>query len=147
MDEIIAGLEGYDGQLVVFEPNSDAGRQAIVERLEKLANRPQTTVLKNVPRPSFLGLLAHAQFLIGNSSSGIIEAPSFGVPAVNVGRRQDGRERGDNVLDVRAERRAIASAVARAREDTALLDGVARPRNPYGDGKAGERTAETLARP
>ncbi len=145
MDGIIAGLGGYDGQLVVFEPNSDTGRQAIVERLEKLANRPNTVVLKNVSRPAFLGLLAYAQFLVGNSSSGIIEAPSFGVPAVNVGRRQDGRERGDNVLDVRAERRAIAAGVARACGDAAFLDRVARRRNPYGDGKAGERIAETLA--
>lgn len=144
-DELIAGLDAYPGQLVVFEPNADAGRQEIVDRLEKLRQRPGIAVLRNVLRADFLGLLAEAQLLVGNSSSGIIEAPSLGVPFVNVGRRQDLRERGDNVLDVPAERHAVANAVNRACCDPAFLARVRERRNPYGDGGAGERIAALLA--
>lgn len=145
IDEVVSALETYDGQLAVFEPNADAGRQPIVDRLDKLRQRPGTIVLRNAPRQDFLGLLAHAQLMVGNSSSGIIEAPSLGVPVVNVGKRQDLRERGDNVLDVPAERHAIADAVLRACADQAFQERVRRRRNPYGDGLAGERIAARLA--
>lgn len=145
IDELLAGADEYPGQLVVFEPNADAGRQGIVDRLEKFRARPGVTVLCNVPRPDFLGFLAHAQLMVGNSSSGIIEAPSLGVPVVNVGRRQDLRERGGGVLDVPAERHAVADAVSRACGDQAFLARGREATNPYGDGRAGERIAELLA--
>ena len=145
IDALVAGLECYDGQWVVFEPNSDAGRHLIVERLEKLVDRPGVVILRNVPRVDFLGFMAHAQLMVGNSSSGLIEAPSLGLPAVNVGRRQELRERGDNVLDVGADADAIAEAVVRACEDKVFLERVQKRQSPYGDGRAGERIAEILA--
>ena len=145
IDAVLAGLEHYVGQWIVFEPNSDAGYHVILDRIEMLSERPGTIVLRNVPRRDFLGLMAQAQVMVGNSSSGLIEAPTLGVPVVNVGRRQELRERGDNVLDVAAKVDAVADAVVRACEDSAFLEQVQKGRNPYGDGYAGKRIAEILA--
>jgi UDP-N-acetylglucosamine 2-epimerase len=83
--------------------------------------------------------------MVGNSSSGLREAPSFGLPFVCVGDRQAGRERGDNVLDVRAERAAIARALDTALDDAGFRHRVAHASNPFGDGRAGERVAGLLA--
>src|SRR5262249_49702717 len=88
-------------------------------------------------------LMRVAAAMIGNSSSGIIEAASFGLPVVNVGDRQAGRMRGANVLDVRCEWRAISDAIAAATapsfvERCRALD------NPYGDGHAAERIVDVL---
>ncbi len=85
-----------------------------------------------------------ASVIVGNSSSGIIEAPSFRLPAVNIGRRQEGRIQGPNVLNVDHERPAIAEAVRRAiaPEFRASLNGSG---SPYGDGHASERIVRILA--
>jgi UDP-N-acetylglucosamine 2-epimerase len=81
--------------------------------------------------------------MVGNSSSGLIEAPTFGLPVVNVGDRQRGRLRAANVLDVPAEREAIAEAIRRAL-DPAFRAGLAALVNPYGDGAAAPRIARVL---
>ena len=91
----------------------------------------------------YLSLLEHADAMVGNSSSGLIEAPSFGLPAVNIGSRQTGRLRGANVIDVAPERDDILSAI-----EAALAPGLrtrlrATP-NPYGDGRAAPRIVKVL---
>jgi UDP-N-acetylglucosamine 2-epimerase len=91
----------------------------------------------------YLSLLHHADVMLGNSSSGIIEAPSFALPVVNVGTRQAGRLRASNVIDVPAERTAVAAALERALAPAfraSLRDAV----NPYGDGHAAARIVEVL---
>jgi len=146
-DEISAvldGLERYKGQVVMFGPNSDAGRQAIADQLHA-RGRADAVLLQTVPREDFLGLLANAEVMVGNSSSGIIEAPSFGVPVVNVGHRQDGRDRGDNVVDVPPDAAAIAGAVEQVCGSQAFRCRLAERRNQYGDGQAGLRIAALLA--
>jgi len=82
--------------------------------------------------------------LVGNSSSGIIDAPSFGLPAVNIGIRQEGRERGKNVIDVGHNKADIIRAIAKALNDTKFRGEVKRGKNPYGDGKASPRIAAIL---
>jgi UDP-N-acetylglucosamine 2-epimerase len=81
--------------------------------------------------------------MVGNSSSGLIEAPSFALPAVNIGDRQRGRVRAPNVIDVSPDRDQIAAAIARALDPAfrASLAGIA---NPYGDGRAAPRIAAVL---
>jgi UDP-N-acetylglucosamine 2-epimerase len=91
----------------------------------------------------YTSLLRESDVMVGNSSSGLIEAPSFRLPVVNVGERQRGRLRAANVIDVPVEREAIAEAIRRAL-DPAFRRGLAGLVNPYGDGQAAPRIATVL---
>jgi UDP-N-acetylglucosamine 2-epimerase (non-hydrolysing)/GDP/UDP-N,N'-diacetylbacillosamine 2-epimerase (hydrolysing) len=82
--------------------------------------------------------------LIGNSSSALIEAPSFGLPVVNIGTRQMGRERADNVIDATYDRKNITECIDRAIYDNRFREKAKLYRNPYGDGKASEKIGEIL---
>jgi UDP-N-acetylglucosamine 2-epimerase (non-hydrolysing)/GDP/UDP-N,N'-diacetylbacillosamine 2-epimerase (hydrolysing) len=98
----------------------------------------------NLDAVTYWSLLGQVRALVGNSSSGIMEAASFALPAVNIGMRQQGRERGRNVIDVAADAGAIEAGIGRAltAEFRESLVGMT---NPYGDGHAAERIAEVLA--
>lgn len=139
--QILAALDATGCQVLALMPNADAGGIQVSIALEKwAAGRSGTSLRKHLPRPDYLTWLANADLLIGNSSSGIIEAASFGIPVINVGSRQEGRERSGNVLDVGHSSAELVTAI------TASL---ARGRQPlvnvYGDGHAGERIVEWLA--
>jgi GDP/UDP-N,N'-diacetylbacillosamine 2-epimerase (hydrolysing) len=124
--------------VVAIAPNNDAGGRAMLDEL----HRSGATVHASVPRDAFLALLAGAAALVGNSSSGIIEAPMLGVPAINVGARQRGRERGDNVIDVPADPTSIAGAISDALRPE-FRERLSRT-SPYGDGHAAPRIAGAL---
>lgn len=127
-------------QILAFAPNADAGSQNIRARLAAFRDHPDLRLLTHVPRAGYLDLLARVDLLIGNSSSGIIEAASFGTPVVNVGNRQVGRDRNANTLDVPVEDDAIRDAIRRA-----LAQGRYPIANIYGDGQAAPRIRD-LAR-
>jgi GDP/UDP-N,N'-diacetylbacillosamine 2-epimerase (hydrolysing) len=130
-------------QSVLIYPNNDAGSSELRAQIDAFRGS-WLRVERNVPRHEYAGLLRHASVIVGNSSSGLIEAPSFSLPAVNIGRRQEGRLRSDNVIDVEHEVDAIRSAIQRALSPE-FQDGLAGMQNPYGDGRASERIAEILA--
>jgi UDP-N-acetylglucosamine 2-epimerase len=94
----------------------------------------------HLPRKRFLALLKGSAVMVGNSSAGLIEAPAMKVPCVNIGPRQNGREKPGNVIDCECDRHAIAHAIEQAKR----LD-LRRMRHPYGRGDTGRRIAETLA--
>jgi GDP/UDP-N,N'-diacetylbacillosamine 2-epimerase (hydrolysing) len=141
--DLQATLEAVEGSGLVslgLFPNADAGGRAMAARL---ANPPRgMRVVPSLPRNEFATLLAGAAALVGNSSSGIIEAPLLRVPAVNVGERQAGRTRGDNVIDVPADAAAITAAIhaALAPGFRDMLSGT----SPYGDGTAATRVLDVL---
>lgn len=130
--------------VLLFEPNFDPGRETVLEEVRAFAaTHPSSRLVEHLARGRFLSLLKRlaeqSGVMIGNSSAGLIEAAALRLPAVNVGPRQAGRERPDNVID--AERGdQVAAAIERA---------LRLPRqnltHPYGDGRAGERTAALLA--
>lgn len=143
-DALFAALAATPGQLLFVYPNSDAGGHALIERTHALAaTRPDTHVFVNLDAVTYWSLLKQVDTIVGNSSSGIMEAASFALPVVNVGTRQQGRERGPNIIDVPAETDAIRMALARALapEFRAGLRGV---ENIYGDGTASETIARVL---
>lgn len=147
--EILALLEalaGVSGTLVVTHPNADVGHGHIERALRTfVAGRPAARLFASLGHEVFHGLLAHADLMVGNSSSGIWEAPSFGLPVVNVGDRQKGRIRGANVIDVPADAGAIREGIAKGLAP-AFRASLRSTGNPYGDGKAAERILEVLAR-
>jgi UDP-N-acetylglucosamine 2-epimerase (non-hydrolysing)/GDP/UDP-N,N'-diacetylbacillosamine 2-epimerase (hydrolysing) len=133
------------GQLIFVYPNSDAGSQSLIERTRATAaTRPQTHIFVNLDAVTYWSLLGQVDLMVGNSSSGIMEAASFGLPVVNVGMRQQGRERAANVIDAPAEIGAIQMAVDRALSPE-FRAGIAGMVNPYGNGTAAVTIANVLA--
>ena len=133
------------GQLIFVYPNTDAGSIALIERTRALAStRPETHVFISLDAVTYWSLMGHVNAMVGNSSSGIMEAASFGLPVVNVGMRQQGRERAPNVIDVAASRKEILQGIQQALNPdwSASLAGM---ENPYGNGTAAETIARVLA--
>lgn len=135
---VIEGLQAVDGlQVLLLMPNADAGGESIRAVLGDL--RADIRVVNHLPRETFCQWLARADVMVGNSSSGIIEAATFGTPVVNVGVRQQGRERSANLVDVPVDAGAICEAVCEA-----LILGRREVKNVYGDGRTGPRIAQLL---
>jgi len=142
-EALFAALAEIPGQLIFVYPNSDAGSYALIERTRALAaTRGNTHVYVNLDAITYWSLLGQVDCMIGNSSSGIMEAASFALPVVNVGIRQQGRERARNVIDAPATP-AILAALNRALDPKfrESLRGIA---NPYGNGTAAKTIACVL---
>ena len=125
-------------------PNADAGGRQMIQVMKKYTSKqPFIRLYKNIPRDEYLALMAASSVIVGNSSSGIVEAASFGLPAVNIGTRQLGRIHPRNVLNVDYDEREIAKAVKSALSASfrSKLRGL---ENPYGDGHSGQRVAKIL---
>jgi len=150
---VIERLAAEGVQTILTYPNNDAGGQAIIERLKAFgaAGIPGTQVRSSLGRYLYHGVLALARdpslriVCVGNSSSGIKETPAFGCPTVNIGSRQEGRLRGENVLDVGYNADLIAAAMRRCLYDEDFRALCRRAKNPYGLGDAGPKIAEVLA--
>jgi UDP-hydrolysing UDP-N-acetyl-D-glucosamine 2-epimerase len=143
--------EGY--QVVLTYPNNDAGGRRITQAMHGAfpEGHRGVQIHKSLGRHRFHGMLhligrAGRGAFVGNSSALIKETPFFGCPAVNVGPRQQGRLRGDNVLDTDYDEAAIYAAIRRCAEDEAFRKHCAGCRNPYGAGNAGPHIVQVLAR-
>lgn len=130
------------GQVTAIGPNNDPGHQGILRAYREA--RDDIVLTMSLAQFQFWDMLYGSQLLVGNSSSGIIEAASFGVPVINIGPRQAGRERNANVIDVEWNRQAIERAVRKATSDKTFLRRVARRKNLYGDGQASKRIVGVL---
>ena len=101
MKNTLKAILKFNKTIISISPNSDSGNKQIFKQLELFAKK--TSLIKNypsIPRSDYLGFLKYAGILVGNSSSGLIEASYFNIPVVNIGIRQKNRERGKNVFDV-----------------------------------------------
>jgi GDP/UDP-N,N'-diacetylbacillosamine 2-epimerase (hydrolysing) len=135
-------VESLDIQKVWVLPNNDAGAGAVRRAVFKFRTG-QTLMFDNLSRADYLGFLANAACIVGNSSSGLLEAPALKVAAVNIGRRQLDRVRGENVIDVAIEISAITDGIKRALSDE-FQERVKNCGNPYGDGKSSSRILDCL---
>ena len=145
-DQIAAVLGALDeppacnAEIVFTGANIDPGGQAIMQAIERyVGSHGNTRLRRSLGQSMYFGLLRHADVVVGNSSSGLYEAPSFGVPTVNIGDRQKGRIRAESVIDCACQSREIGTAIQKA-----LLRGRRMVANPYGDGFAGRRITEAL---
>lgn len=143
--ELLAALDTLDTETMLWftRPNADTGGRAIAAALDgwAAAQLDRVHTYASLGQLRYLSLMAQVDVVVGNSSSGLYEAPSFGMPTVNIGARQRGRLAAPSVLHCAAERQEIGTAIARALE----LDcsGVV---NPYGDGHSAARIVELLCR-
>jgi len=143
IDETLCAVRELDVQAIVLWPNVDAGSEDIARGMRKFREHhdPQRVrFYKNFPVEVFIGLMKRAACLVGNSSAFIREGAFLGTPAVNIGSRQMGRDRGRNVIDVPYNHEAITRAIRQQVEH-----GCYPPDHLYGDGQAGPRLADVLA--
>ncbi len=145
VDPLFDALTRIERPIIFCFPNADTGYAGIIDRAKAFcATRANVCLHVNLPHLHYWALLRHACALIGNSSSGIMETPSLALPCVNVGIRQQGRERAANIIDVPAEADAILAGLQRAFSD-AFGNGLRGMTNPYGDGQASAAIARILA--
>ena len=144
MTALLDALQALNMQTVFTYPNSDAGGRDMAGVLESRRDRSFLRIVPNLGSRRYLSLLRIAAAMVGNSSSGIFEAPSFKLPVVNIGTRQHGRLRADNVLDVGNDKEEIVAAIGTALREPAFRSRVRACINPYGDGFTAPRTVEIL---
>jgi len=143
-DSLFAALESLPDQMLFCYPNADAGSRALIDRTKSfIQRRGHGKIFTNLDSVTYLSLLRQVDMLVGNSSSGIMESASFALPTVNVGLRQQGRERARNVLDADAHSGAILESVMRART-AEFRDSLRSMVNPYGEGHAAETIVRVL---
>src|SRR6185312_7631372 len=143
LDELFAALSALDPAFRLFFTlgNADAEGRALNERIKAfVTGRPNAIAVASLGQLRYISLMNQVDVVVGNSSSGIYEAPSLNAPSVDIGNRQKGRERAASVFDAAPERTAIAAAIAQA-----LRRGRQPTISPYGDGEASRRIAETIA--
>ena len=143
--ELFAAIDYMNGyQYIVTGANADCGGSQINQLWKEfIRDRPNISFVASLGQKKYHSALKYASFVLGNSSSGLSEAPSFHVPTVNIGDRQRGRLRADSVLDCRIERKEIVTAVQTAMSP-AFRNQLEHVENPYGDGNAMERIIQVL---
>ncbi|EDS76855.1 UDP-N-acetylglucosamine 2-epimerase [Clostridium botulinum C str. Eklund] len=147
IEETLSAIAKLGIQTVISYPNSDNGGREIIKVIEKYREKYDfLKVFKNLSQVEYLSLLNTADVMIGNSSSGIIEAPSFKLPVVNIGTRQQGRLRACNIVDVSYSKKEILQAINKVLYDEEFRKNLEKCENPYGDGQAGIRIAEILSK-
>jgi UDP-N-acetylglucosamine 2-epimerase (non-hydrolysing)/GDP/UDP-N,N'-diacetylbacillosamine 2-epimerase (hydrolysing) len=143
-DALFAALAAVPNQILFCYPNADAGSRELIERIRAFqASRKNLHLFVNLDAITYWSLLREVDVSLGNSSSGIMETPSFALPTVNVGLRQQGRERAQNIIDAAPETRAILEALRKA-QGAEFRDALRGMSNPYGDGNASEKIVEVL---
>lgn len=146
MRTTLEALAEADMPVVFTYPNSDSGGRAMLKELESWRDRSFIRIVPNLGSHRYLSLMRCAAALVGNSSSGILEAPSFRIPVVNIGTRQYGRLQAKNILNVSFDRDAVVGAIKFALNDPQFRKSLATCENPYGDGKTAERVVDILSR-
>jgi UDP-N-acetylglucosamine 2-epimerase (non-hydrolysing)/GDP/UDP-N,N'-diacetylbacillosamine 2-epimerase (hydrolysing) len=142
--ELLAALEEVDRPIVFTKPNADTNGRVALQRMEQFVRQRQNAFLvDNLGTQAYFSLMKVAAAMVGNSSSGLIEAPSFALPVVNVGNRQQGRCRAANVIDVSYDRGAILQGLRGALEP-AFREKLRHLENPFGHGQAAEAIVSRL---
>lgn len=138
-----AVLETKIQNLVIY-PNSDPGSKEMINLIKDYEINKNLSTVKNLNRLDYLGLLKEAFILIGNSSSGIIEAASFKTPVINIGLRQKNRERGENVIDSSHNKEEILKSIEFVLNNNEFKEKLKKCKNPYGSGNASEKIHKTI---
>jgi UDP-N-acetylglucosamine 2-epimerase len=142
---LLDALDASAFDILFTAPNADTRNRVVAQRIDEyVASRPQAELVASLGSRGYLTVLGRARAMVGNSSSGIIEAASFELPVVNVGMRQQGRLRARNVIDVGDSAAEILQGIRVASSDE-FCAGLVGLENPYGDGHAAPRIAEVLA--
>ena len=144
VDELLAALRTSRCDLLFTYPNADTSGRRIIEKIRKfIVRHPRAQAVRSLGIEGYFGAMRHATAMVGNSSSGIVEAASFKLPVVNIGSRQRGRFHGKNVIDSECRRTDISRAIRKALSPR-FRASFRRLMNPYGNGHASEKIVRVL---
>lgn len=138
-NEYIKALEESNLNYIIIYPNNDKGSEFILNKIKRLEQNNKFRIFPSVRFEAFLVLLKNAQFIIGNSSAGIREAPYYGIPTVNVGTRQNGRTSNPDIINTTYNSTSIINAIQEAKVKKVT------PRHLFGDGKSDEKFYQIIA--
>ncbi|CAB1241665.1 UDP-N-acetylglucosamine 2-epimerase [Clostridiaceae bacterium BL-3] len=145
IDAMIQALNLADIQIICTKPNNDLGNEIILDRIKREDSvNSKFLLVDSVSQEEYYSLLKYSTFMIGNTSSGILESSAFNIPSINIGSRQLGRIKGKNVIDVTCYVDDIIKAVKKCREDDNFRTICKTCENPYGDGTAGFKILKIL---
>ena len=144
MKETLEALKEIGVNTVLIYPNSDVGGRSMIKVIKEYENCDFLKIYKSLPRIDYLSLMKYAGAIVGNSSSGTIDAPAFKLPAVNIGTRESVRENAGNKIFVDYDKNEIKKAIQRALFDADFRKRVKRRKSPYGDGRAGLKIVRIL---
>lgn len=145
INEILGAIYSFDFCTVATMPNADAGNSHIFNALKNFSEKyPQKLILvKNLGQRVYLGAMKYCSLIIGNSSSGIIESPYFKSPVVNIGDRQAGRFKAENIIDCECKKEVIAKAIEKALS-LEFKKKIGDMSNPYGEGDAAGKIVKII---
>ena len=138
LKELFLALDSLKEQTILLYPNCDAGGKKFIDLIKTYEEKPYLHAFKNIPHEEYLSIMKSVDLMLGNSSSGIIEAPSFKIPVINIGSRQQGRQRSANILDIQPEKNKIIRAIDFSLHDKEFLQKVHSCKNQFGDGNAAQ---------
>jgi UDP-N-acetylglucosamine 2-epimerase (non-hydrolysing)/GDP/UDP-N,N'-diacetylbacillosamine 2-epimerase (hydrolysing) len=144
MRELLHALDHLKKQTVLLYPNCDAGGKKIIDLIKKYERKEYLHTFKNLPHEDYLSIMKSSDVVIGNSSSAIIEAPSFRKPVINIGNRQKGRSRSENIVDIEPEKKQIIKTIEYVLTDKYFKKKVESCKNIFGDGKSSQRIVKIL---
>jgi len=144
--ETLEAVKDVGLQTVIIYPNADAGGREMIKEIEKYRGLKNFHIFKNIPQKDYLAILKYVGLLVGNSSSGIIEAPAFAVPVINIGSRQWGRQRACNVIQATYKKDEIVKAIRKIlNPNSEFKIALSKCQSPYGRGDAGEIIEKVLS--
>ena len=143
--ETMDAVVSFKLPVIVIYPNADAGGRQMITSIKKYRRIPYVKIYKSIPHRDYLGVLRIASVIVGNSSSAIIEAPSFNLPAVNIGSRQIGREQAENVINTNYAKYKIQPAIKKAIYNKKFRELVKKCKNPYGNGTASNKIVKIIS--
>ena len=140
---VLKAIDKINEEIILIYPNSDTGSNTFIYEIEKMRKKNNIHIFKNIKKDLFLNLLTHANLLIGNSSSAIIESTYFHLPVVNIGSRQEGREKSTNTISVGYDSNKILQAIKKALSDE-FIKISQNAKQIYGNGKTGKKIVNIL---
>ena len=145
IENLLEALSKFDFQIIFTSPNAEIGSDKIVNMIKKFVdNNPKAYSFNSLGSKLYLSFLRYAKAVVGNSSSGIIEAPSFSIPTVNIGNRQEGRLRPESVIQTGYSVNEICKGIEKALHDTEFLKKIKKIKNPYGDGNTSKYVIKAM---
>lgn len=144
INETLGAVKEFNLPVVIIYPHPDPGGRKIIKVIDKEKNNSLFHIFPSLDYELFLVLEREAAVWVGNSSAAMIESASFKTPVVNIGTRQKGRQRGENVLNVPYKKKKIAEAIKKSLTDKSYLAKLQTVRNPWGNGKTGQKVVKIL---
>lgn len=138
--ETINAIKEIDHQSIIISGNADAGSQ----RIKKIIKNSNILNYENLPFIKYISLLYHSSAIIGNSSSGIMEAPFLHIPSINIGTRQEGRGKTKSIINVKYDKHEIKMAINKVLTDKKFLNSIKNQNDEYGNGTASKKIVQIL---